>query len=49
MNAGFTYSEAWRMSPRDATRYLAIGAAWAIPPDERDGQVTLAKAGQSVF
>lgn len=49
MNAGFSYSEAWDMSPRDATRYAAISAAWAIPPDERAGQVRLGKPGQSIF
>lgn len=49
MGAGFSYDEAWRMSPRDATRYAAIGAAWAIPPNERVGQVRRGKSGQSIF
>jgi hypothetical protein len=49
MGAGFSYAEAWGMSPRDAKRYSAISAAWAIPPDERVGQVRRGKAGQSIF
>jgi hypothetical protein len=49
MGAGFSYAEAWGMSPRDAKRYSAISAAWAIPPDERAGQVRRGKAGQGIF
>lgn len=37
MQSGFTYSEAFHMSPRDYRRFSGIFAAWAIPPDRRSG------------
>lgn len=36
MQNGFTYSEAFHMSPRDYRRYSGIFAAWSIPASERE-------------
>lgn len=39
MTMGFSYTEAFHMSPRDYRRYAGIHAAWSIPPDQRVGGV----------
>ena len=35
MQSGFTYAEAFHMSPRDYRRFSGIFSAWAIPRSER--------------
>lgn len=49
MRCGFTYEEAWTMSPRDCRRYLAIERALSIPSDQRTGAVRIGRKGESVF
>lgn len=49
MAHGFSYAEAWHMSPRDYRRFSALASAWSIPEDERMGTVRIGKAGQGVF
>jgi len=39
MTMGFSYTEAFHMSPRDYRRYAGIHSAWSIPPDQRVGGV----------
>lgn len=47
MAHGFAYDEAWHMSLGEYHRYTALAAAWAIPPDEREGTVVRATAAQA--
>lgn len=42
MSFGFSYQDAYHMSPRDYRRYAAINAAYSIPADEREGGLRLA-------
>ena len=41
MSFGFSYQDAYHMSPRDYRRYAGINAAYSIPADEREGGVRL--------
>lgn len=47
MAHGFSYAEAWHMGHADYRRYSALAAAWAIPPDEREGIVTKGRASDT--
>ena len=42
MAFGFTFTEAFHMSPRDYRRYASIQASWSIPKDQREGGVRMA-------
>jgi hypothetical protein len=44
MGCGFSYAEAFHMSPRDARRYVGIYAASRIPPDDMVGGTRVATA-----
>lgn len=44
IGAGFSYWDAYHMSPRDTRRYLGVYNAWSIPSDQRDGGVRIASA-----
>lgn len=49
MGQGFTYDEAWHMSPRDHRRYVALAHAWSIPPDMRRERPVRGHKGMRVF
>ena len=42
MSFGFSYQDAYHMSPRDYRRYAGINAAYSIPADEREGGARMA-------
>ena len=42
MSFGFSYQDAYHMSPRDYRRYAGISAAYSIHPDDREGGVRIA-------
>lgn len=41
MGAGFSYGDAYHMTPRDTRRFMGIYNAWSIPSKEREGGVRL--------
>ncbi|MEY8436154.1 hypothetical protein AAK967_00180 [Atopobiaceae bacterium 24-176] len=41
VRCGFTYGDAWHMSPMDSSRFVSIYNALSIPAPEREGGVVM--------
>ena len=46
MGCGFSFEDAWHLSPLDTRRFVAINGAWAIPPEDRISGAVLGTADQ---